>query len=255
MGMEYRKLPHGEESLSVIGMGTSSIGMAGEKEIAATVELALESGVNFFDMASADAAPFPVYGQVMAGVRDQVHFQVHFGANYQGGTYGWTTDLDTIKRSVDWQLQALKTDYIDFGFLHCLDEEADLRQVLDGGVLDYMADHYDAVIIESFGVGGIPTRETGDFHDSIRRWVESGKTVVMATQVTNEGSNMSVYEIGKTIKKEFGLLEAYDMTLEAAVTKLMWILAQTRDPEEVRRLLYTTVNRDMLFPWEGGEGR
>ncbi len=138
MGMEYRKLPHGEESLSVIGMGTSSIGMAGEKEIAATVELALESGVNFFDMASADAAPFPVYGQVMAGVRDQVHFQVHFGANYQGGTYGWTTDLDTIKRSVDWQLQALKTDYIDFGFLHCLDEEADLRQVLDGGVLDYL---------------------------------------------------------------------------------------------------------------------
>ena len=138
MGMEYRKLPHGEESLSVIGMGTSSIGMAGEKEIAATVELALESGVNFFDMASADAAPFPVYGQVMAGVRDQVHFQVHFGANYQGGTYGWTTDLDTIKRSVDWQLKALKTDYIDFGFLHCLDEEADLRQVVDGGVLDYV---------------------------------------------------------------------------------------------------------------------
>ena len=45
------------------------------------------------------------------------------------------------------------------------------------------------------------------------------------------------------------------MTLEAAVTKLMWILAQTREPEEVRRLLYTTVNRDMLFPWEGGEGR
>ena len=126
---------------------------------------------------------------------------------------------------------------------------------MDGGVLDYMADHYDAVIIESFGVGGIPTRETGDFHYSIRPWVESGKTVVMATQVTNEGSNMSVYEIGKTIKKEFGLLEAYDMTLEAAVTKLMWILAQTRDPEEVRRLLYTTVNRDMLFPWEGGEGR
>ncbi len=48
---------------------------------------------------------------------------------------------------------------------------------MDGGVLDYMADHYDAVIIESFGVGGIPTWETADFHDSIRRWVESGKIV------------------------------------------------------------------------------
>ena len=40
--MEYRKLPHGEEQISILGLGTSSIGKAGEKEIQATVELALE---------------------------------------------------------------------------------------------------------------------------------------------------------------------------------------------------------------------
>ena len=119
--MEYRKLPHGEEQISILGLGSSSIGMAGEREIQATVELALERGVNFFDLASADAAPFPVYGKAMAGVRDKVYFQIHFGADYHSGSYGWTTDLDAIKRSIDWQLTALKTDYIDFGFLHCLD--------------------------------------------------------------------------------------------------------------------------------------
>ena len=136
--MEYRKLPHGEEQISILGLGSSSIGMAGEREIQATVELALERGVNFFDLASADAAPFPVYGKAMAGVRDKVYFQIHFGADYHSGSYGWTTDLDAIKRSIDWQLTALKTDYIDFGFLHCLDEESDLEQVADGGVLDYI---------------------------------------------------------------------------------------------------------------------
>lgn len=136
--MDYRKLPHGEEPISILGLGTSSIGAAGEQEIRATVELALEKGINFFDMASADAAPFLAYGKAMAGARDKVYFQVHFGANYQGGTYGWTTDLDTIKRSIDWQMKALKTDYIDFGFLHCLDEESDLKRVLDSGVLDYI---------------------------------------------------------------------------------------------------------------------
>ena len=136
--MEYRKLPHGEERISILGLGTSSIGKAGEKEIQATVELALERGINFFDMASADAAPFPAYGRAIAGVRDRVYFQLHFGADYQSGAYGWTTELDAIKRSVSWQLEALNTDYIDFGFLHCLDEEADLRQVVDGGVLDYV---------------------------------------------------------------------------------------------------------------------
>ncbi len=136
---------------------------------------------------------------------------------------------------------------------------------MDRGVLDYMADHYDAVIIESFGVGGIPAYETagdnsacqekggkpacesGNFRKSIERLVNSGKTIVMTTQVTNEGSNMSVYEVGKTIKMEFGLLEAYDMTLEATVTKLMWILGQTKEPDKIREMFYRTVNRDMLF--------
>ena len=136
--MEYRKLPHGEEHLSILGLGTSSIGMAGEKELAATMELAREQGGNFFDMASADAAPFPAYGRALKGLRDKVYFQIHFGASYQGGTYGWTTDLDTIKRSIDWQLTALKTDYIDFGFLHCIDEASDWRKVRDSGVLAYI---------------------------------------------------------------------------------------------------------------------
>ena len=130
--------PHGEEQLSILGLGTSSIGMAGEREIEATMELALEQGVNFFDMASADAAPFPAYGRALKGLRDKVYFQIHFGASYQGGTYGWTTDLDTIKRSIDWQLTALKTDYIDFGFLHCIDEASDWRKVWDSGVLAYI---------------------------------------------------------------------------------------------------------------------
>ena len=136
-------------------------------------------------------------------------------------------------------------------FYHNLDTRVALLKLIpsmDAGVLDYMAEHYDAVIIESFGVGGIPTRETGDFHSAIERLVRSGKTLVMTTQVTNEGSNMSVYEIGKNIKQEFGLLEAYDMTLEAVVTKLMWILGQTRDPQMVRELLYRTINRDILYP-------
>lgn len=136
--MEYRKLPRGSENISVLGLGTSSIGMAGEKEIEAAMTTALEAGINFFDMASADAAPFPAYGKVIAGMREKLYFQIHFGANYQGGKYGWTTNLDTIKRSIDWQLSALGTDYIDFGFLHCIDEESDLDVVLKSGVLEYI---------------------------------------------------------------------------------------------------------------------
>lgn len=136
--MEYRKLPTGSEKISVLGLGNSSLGQAGEKEAQATVELAVENGINYFDMAAADAAPFPAYGNAVAGCRDKVYFQVHFGADYHTGTYGWTLDLDQIKRSVDWQLKNLKTDYIDFGFIHCIDEIGDLEKVVSSGILEYI---------------------------------------------------------------------------------------------------------------------
>lgn len=124
--MEYRKLPHGEEKISVIGMGSSVVGEQPEKKIIETVTYALEHGVNYFDMAGGHASIFPAYGKALQGRLQTSCLQVHFGANYVSGAYGWSTDLDTIKRSVDWQLQNLKTDYIDFGFIHCLDESADL---------------------------------------------------------------------------------------------------------------------------------
>lgn len=49
--MEYRKLPHGDEQISIIGMGNSSLGASCEEEAEKTVTMALENGVNYFDMA------------------------------------------------------------------------------------------------------------------------------------------------------------------------------------------------------------
>lgn len=68
----------------------------------------------------------------------------------------------------------------------------------DASLLDYMAAHYDAAIIESFGVGGLPSYDDGgDYYRAVAHWIDLGKTVIVTTQVTNEGSNMSVYEVGK----------------------------------------------------------
>ena len=135
-------------------------------------------------------------------------------------------------------------------FCHTMDWKVGLLKLipaLDAAVLDYMAEHYDAVIIESFGVGGLPNYEGSSYHKAVEKWISQGKIVVMTTQVTNEGSNMSVYEVGRTIKYEFGLLESYDMTLEATVTKLMWILGQTHDRDKVKEMFYRTVNHDILW--------
>lgn len=115
-------------------------------------------------------------------------------------------------------------------------------------ILPYLFEHYDCIVIESFGVGGIPSTLADEFYVEMEKWKDKGKFIVMTTQVTNEGSNMTVYEVGKRVKQAFNMIESYDMTLEATVTKLMWIMGmQQRDDRTMRGKFYTQINHDILF--------
>ncbi len=134
-------------------------------------------------------------------------------------------------------------------FYHELDARVALLKLTPGiecGVLEYLLERSSAVIIESFGVGGLPVYETGSFYDTIKKGLDDGRTVVLTTQVENEGSDLSVYHVGNSIKQNLPILEAYDMTTEAVTAKLMWILSQTTGREEGARLFYTPVACDIL---------
>ena len=72
---------------------------------------------------------FHIMERPLQGSGSKIFYQIDFGADYATGTYGWSTNVDKIRRSVEWQLQCLKTDYIDYGFIHCLDEEEDWRAI------------------------------------------------------------------------------------------------------------------------------
>ena len=116
----------------------------------------------------------------------------------------------------------------------------------DREMADFLLERNDALIIESFGVGGLP--EEGDFYACLEQWMEKGKTIVLTTQVENEGSDLGVYHVGYRLKSDLRVLEAYDMTTEAVVAKLMWLLGQTRDRKEIEKRFYTPVAKDIL--WE-----
>jgi len=106
---------------------------------------------------------------------------------------------------------------------------------------------YDAIILEGFGVGGVPYYANEDFAEAVGRWVAAGKLLIMTTQVTYEGSDMSLYQVGHRIKEKYGIIEAYDMTLEAVVTKTMWLLGQSRDLNDFRRSFHKPVQQDILL--------
>ncbi len=113
-------------------------------------------------------------------------------------------------------------------------------------VLHQVMDSYDAVILQSFGVGGLPGGGEGALAGAVARWLEADKTIVMMTQVPYEGSDMEVYQVGYQVKHKYALIEAYNMTLEAVTTKLMWALAEANNGEEVRAHFYRSVQFDRI---------
>ena len=113
-------------------------------------------------------------------------------------------------------------------------------------ILPFIFEHYDAIVIESFGVGGIPH----SIRDAFCKLCEEhpDKIIIMATQVAHEGSDMTVYEVGNEMKTMCNFLETYDMTLESAIAKTMWMSANVDwkrfDREDI---FYKNINYDVIF--------
>ena len=116
---------------------------------------------------------------------------------------------------------------------------------MQADIIPLLAGHCNALILESFGVGGLPGGDDGPLFAAVRDWCAAGRLAVFTTQVPHEGSDLAVYEVGRAAKALPGVLEAQDMTPEAAAVKLMWALGQAADRDEAARLFLTPVQFDL----------
>ncbi len=134
-------------------------------------------------------------------------------------------------------------------FYHKMEKRVLLLSIIPGmesDILLKIMDDYEALILQSFGVGGLPNGGDGALAIAVEKWIENGKKVIMSTQVPYEGSDMELYQVGYQLKHKYGIIEAYNMSTEAIVTKVMWALGQTSDVKEVKRIFNKPVYFDII---------
>ena len=113
-------------------------------------------------------------------------------------------------------------------------------------IFRFLKPMFRAVVIEGFGVGGLPDSNDSAMLKAVTDWTASGRIAVFSTQVQHEGSDLGIYEVGRLAKELPGVLEAHDMTPEASVTKLMWVLGQTDDRALAQKMFTTPIQHDLL---------
>lgn len=101
-------------------------------------------------------------------------------------------------------------------------------------IFDALADMgYKGIVLEAFGLGGIDV--LGESLAAIERLLKKGISVVVTSQCLYDSSNLGVYQVGVKLL-QLGVVQARDMTSEAAMTKLQWAIGQGCSPGQITAL-------------------
>lgn len=108
-----------------------------------------------------------------------------------------------------------------------------------------VGEHLDGLILETFGTGNIPNNSS--IPSIISKATGQGTVVVICTQCPQGSVRLGAYEAGSALAK-VGAVSGYDMTTEAAVTKLYYLLSRGLDMEEASEMMCQDIRGELTGP-------
>lgn len=150
--MKYRELGKTGLKVSEIGLGGEWLERHNTEEVRQIIQHCEEVGINILDCWMSEPNVRSNIGLAIEGNRQHWIIQGHIGSTWQNGQYVRTRDLEKTKIAFQDLLTRLKTDYIDLGMIHFVDEAAEFQRIMEGEFLEYVKELKEKGIIRHIGM-------------------------------------------------------------------------------------------------------
>ncbi len=182
---------------------------------------------------------------LLRGNRAKKMQSVHFDA-FESENYPPLAESGIV---IDYNYAAIKPyeEGVQLKYLNKLDNHVMILKLFPGITAEVLDSCFNTkglrgVVMETYGSGNSPTEDW--FIKSVEKAVKKGVIIFNVSQCNGGRVIQGRYETSKELKR-VGVLSGGDITSEAAISKMMFLLANETDEEEIRRKLITPLAGEM----------